>query len=98
VSSAFPESEYSIVDTFGIFRPAIRLLGVLRLRDNDFEIFYNTETHYPFQVIFFFVMTSTEEDWSFPDTLEGFGYTFNAGSRSIDFLKIKDLHRWICEI
>jgi hypothetical protein len=31
------------------------------------------------------MMTSTEEGWSFPDTLEGFGYAFNTGNRSIDF-------------
>jgi hypothetical protein len=43
-------------------------------------------------------MTSAEEGWSFPDTLEGFGYTFNTGNRNINFLKIKAMHRWICEI
>jgi len=43
-------------------------------------------------------MTSTEEGWNFPGTLEGFGYTFNTGNRSIGFWKIKDLHRWICEL
>jgi hypothetical protein len=44
------------------------------------------------------MMTSTEEEWSFPDTIEGFGYKFNKGNRGIDFLKIKDLRRWICDI
>jgi hypothetical protein len=32
-------------------------------------------------------MISAEEDWTFPDTLEGFGYAFNKGKRSIDFGK-----------
>jgi hypothetical protein len=31
-------------------------------------------------------MISSEEEWSFPDTLEGFGYAFNNGKRSIDLL------------
>jgi hypothetical protein len=43
-------------------------------------------------------MTSAEGGWSFPDTIEGFGYTFNTGNRSIDFWKIKYLHRWNCDI
>jgi hypothetical protein len=43
-------------------------------------------------------MTSTEQGWSFPDTIEGFGYTFNTGKRSIDFWRIKDLHRWNYDI
>jgi hypothetical protein len=30
-------------------------------------------------------MISAEAEWSFPDTLEGFGYAFNKGKRSIDF-------------
>jgi hypothetical protein len=34
-------------------------------------------------------MTSTEEAWSFPNTLEGFGYTFNTGNRTLIFEKLK---------
>jgi hypothetical protein len=32
-------------------------------------------------------MISAEGEWSFPDTLEGFGYAFNKGKQSSDFLK-----------
>jgi hypothetical protein len=63
------------------------LLGVLRRGDKMPVIFYNTETHHPFQIISFVVMTSTGEGWSFPDTIEGFGYAFNTGNRSTDFWK-----------
>jgi hypothetical protein len=53
-------------------------------------VFY-IETWLIFQVLFLIVMTSTEEECNFPDTLQGFGYAFNKGKGKIDFWKIKQI-------
>lgn len=44
-----------------------------------------------FQVIFLIMMISAEGEWSFPDTLEGFGYAFNKGKRSSKLWKFWDI-------
>jgi hypothetical protein len=53
--------------------------------------FFYIETWFIFQVLFLIVMTSTEEECNFPDTLQGFGYAFNTGKGKIDFWKIKQI-------
>jgi hypothetical protein len=68
---------------YRIVSALMHLHGVVNRR------FHYAESRYSFQVIFLIVMTSAEVEWSFPDTLEGFGYAFNKGNRGVYYPKLK---------